>query len=156
PRPILMAIIGLMTATTACQFDSHDYLARNNSEDPTQMTFLSMFRMADLRMHGRPAVAPEQSEQLKTNLEQIHQRQDDPSGLALQAAVQTGVTAMLAGDFQHALTSFTQAQLLPLVPKFPFLTRKALVQSALIHACVGNAGSAVSLLDRADRVPRTS
>jgi len=156
PRPILKAIIGLMTATTAGQFDSHHYLTTINSEDPTQMFLLSMFRMADLRMHGRPAEALEQSEQLKTYLEQMHLREDDPIGLALQAAVETGVTAMLAGDFQHALTSFTQAQLLPLVPKFPFLTRKALVQSALIHACVGNAGSAVSLLDRADRVPRTS
>src|SRR5699024_9958716 len=63
---------------------------------------------------------------------------------------------MLAGDFQHALTSFTQAQLLTLVPNFPFLARNALVHSAIIHACVGNAGSAGSLVDHAVRVPLVS
>src|SRR5699024_5260113 len=32
PRPILKAIIGLMTATTAGQLDSHHYLTTINSE----------------------------------------------------------------------------------------------------------------------------
>ena len=156
PRPVLESIVRLMTATRVGQFDSHHYVATVDGEDPHQMFLLSMFRMADLRLHGQPVEALEHSELLNVYLKQMNLGDDDPIGLALQAAVETGITAMLAGDFQHALKSFTQAQLLPFVPKFPFLTRNALVQSALIHACVGNTGSAVSLLDRADQVPRTS
>ncbi len=156
PRPILKSIVRLMTATSSGKFDSHQYVATIDSKDPQQMFLLSMFRMADLRFHGRAVEALEQSKQLETYLDQMQLSENDPIGLALQAAVETGITATLAGDFQHALASFTQAQLLPFIPKFPFLTRNALVQAALIHACVGNAGSAVSLLNRADQIPRTS
>src|SRR5699024_3172360 len=112
------------------------------------MFLLSMLLMPDRRMDSRHIAALEASERMKTYLEPKRLREEGAIGLGFQASVETGVTAMLAGAFQHALSRFTQAQLLPLVLKFPFLTRKALVQSALIHACVGNAGSAVSLLDR--------
>src|SRR5699024_5907865 len=52
---ILKTIIRLMTVTTTGQFDSNHYLTTINSEDSSQMFLLSMFRMADLSMYGRPA-----------------------------------------------------------------------------------------------------
>src|SRR5699024_11978216 len=49
-----------------------------------------------------------------------------------------------------------QAQLHTPLPKFAFLTRDALIKSALLHASFGNTTSAVALLNRAEYVPRTS
>src|SRR5699024_11722465 len=54
------------------------------------------------------------------------------------------------------LAAFTQAQLHTPLPKFSFLTRDALIKSALLHASFGNTTSAVALLKGAEYVPRTS
>src|SRR5699024_8215339 len=63
---------------------------------------------------------------------------------------------MLAVDFTRAISAFTRAQIHPPLPKHAFLSRDALVKSALIHACFGNETTARALLQRAKTVPRTS
>lgn len=156
PGPLFEAAMGLLTATTAGQFDSHDYLTTLNPDDPHQMFMLSMFRMFDLRVHGHAVDALEQGDAMEKQLGTMRFLLAPQDGWELHTAVQIGVAAMLAGDFTRALTSFTRAQMLALVPKFSLITRDALVKSALIHACFGNATTAQSLLQRADRITRTS
>jgi len=154
--PILNAVTRLLTATSAGQFDDQGYLASVNSEDQHEMFMLSVFRMADLRLHGRSVEALEQAENLEGYLGEMRLLLDPQDGAELQTVVQIGICAMLAGDFTRALTSFTHAQMLSLIPRYAFLTRDALVKSAVIHACFGNSTTARSLLQRADKIARTS
>lgn len=78
------------------------------------------------------------------------------AGWKLHVPVQVGVSGILAGDFTCALTAFTEAQLHPPLPAFSFLSRDALVKTALIHAAFGNVTTAKAHLERADQLPRTS
>lgn len=50
--PILNAVMRLLTATSAGQFDDQGYLATVDSDDPHEMFVLSIFRMADLRLQA--------------------------------------------------------------------------------------------------------
>lgn len=153
--PILNAMMRLLTATSAGQFDDQGYLATVDSDDSYGMFVLSVFRMADLRLHGRSVEALEQAENLEEYLGKMRLLLDPQDGAELQTVAQIGTSAMLAGDFTRALTSFTHAQMLSLIPRFAFLTRDALVKSAVIHACFGNSTTARSLLQRAERIART-
>ena len=153
--PILNAVMRLLTATSAGQFDDQGYLATVDSDDPHEMFVLSIFRMADLRLHGRSVEALEQADNLEEYLGKMRLLLDPQDGAELHTVVQIGISAMLAGDFTRALTSFTHAQMLSLVPRYAFLTRDALVKSAVIHACFGNSTMARSLLQRAEKIPRT-
>ncbi len=154
--PLLKAVTSLLTATSVGQFDSQEYLATVDSDDPHEMFTLSIFRMADLRLHGRPVGALEQGDNLEEYLGKMRLLLDPQDGAELHTIVQIGISAMLAGDFTRALTSFTHAQMLSPIPRYAFLTRDALVKSAVIHACFGNSTTARSLLQRADKVFRTS
>lgn len=156
PALLFKAGMGILTASSAGQFDSHHYLSGLNSTDSHDMFMLSMFRMTDLRLHGHTVEALEQGDNLEKYLGNMGLLHDPQDGWELHTTVQIGITAMMAGDFTRALTAFTRAQMLALVPKYAFLTRDALVKSALIHACFGNATTARSLLLRADRITRTS
>src|SRR5699024_8743494 len=115
-----------------------------------------MFRMSDFRVHGMISRALGQADVIEAYLSDIRLSLNPRGGWLLQAPVQIGITAMLAGDFSRALTSLMHAQLRPANPKFVFLEREALVKSALIHATFGNAATATGLLTRATQVPRTS
>src|SRR5699024_8105781 len=75
---------------------------------------------------------------------------------SLQTLVQVSVSSLLLPIFTRSLAAFTRAQLHTPLPKFAFLTRDALIKSALLHASFGNTTSAVALLNRAEYVPRTS
>lgn len=154
--PILKGLMGILTASSPGQFDDHSYLATLDMHDPYEMFMLSLFRMTDLRLHGRPVEAMEQAENLEAHLGKMRLLLDVQDGWELFTILQIGLSAMLAGDFTRALTAFTRAQMLPLVPKFAFLTREALVESAVIHACFGNSTTARSLLQRSEKIPRTS
>lgn len=154
--PILNGLARVLTATSAGQFDDQEYLASVNSADEHEMFMLSVFRMADLRLYGRSVEALEQAENLEGYLGKMRLLLDPQDGAELQTVVQIGICAMLAGDFTRALTSFTHAQMLSLIPRYAFLTRDALVKSAVIHACFGNSTTARSLLQRADKIAPTS
>lgn len=154
-KPILNAVMRLLTATSAGQFDEQEYLSTVDSDDPHEMFMLSIFRMADLRLHGRTVEALEQADNLEAYLGKMRLLLDPQDGAELQTVIQIGISAMLAGDFTRALTSFMHGQMLSLIPRYAFLTRDALVKSAVIHACFGNSTTARSLLQRAEKIART-
>lgn len=147
---------GLLNSSSTGRFDSPAFLASVNFEDPREVSVLSLLRMGDYRLNGRTTEALELSYDLDAQFGQRQPVFDVHNGWILQTTVQIGVTAMLAGDFTRALTYFTRAQMHAPVPKYAFLTRDALVKSALIHACFGNFTTARSLLERAKSIQRTS
>src|SRR5699024_9479270 len=136
--------------------ENPEYLATLNAGQHEQQLLFAMLRMANLRQHGQPIEALEQCRKMQQHLGMMEPILDSQRGWALHTSVQTGTTAMLAGDFTQALTAFTRAQLHPTVPKYALLSRDALIKSALIHVCCGNATTAKSFLQRAERVDRTS
>lgn len=156
PPQLLVAAHRILTASRADRIDSRDILSRIDSTDPHQMFILAMFRMHDLRMQGRAVEALAQAEIIEELLGKMRFVLDLRGGWRLQASIQIGISAMLAGDFTKALTIFTQVQLHPATPKYAYLTRDALVKSALIHACFGNVTSAKAFLERTKRIERTS
>lgn len=153
---MLQAGYALLMASAAGQFDNQAFLATLDTNNAAQMFLLAMFRMSDFRVHGRTLEALEQSENLEEYLGKMHPTADSHDGWALQTSVQTGISAMLAGDFTRALTAFTRAQMHPANYTYAFLTRDALVKAALIHAGFGNGQTARAMLARAEQVPRTS
>ena len=156
PSPFLKAAIRVFTEDNPGTLDCRSLLAEIRLNDPREMFVLSLMRMSDFRFKGRTREALEQSGEMEKHLGQMQPLLDSYDGWSLHTSVQVGISAMLAGDFTRALTNFTRAQMHVPVPKFAFLTRDALAKSALIHACFGNATTARSLVQRADRIPRTS
>lgn len=146
----------LLNGTAPGQLDSQAHFANSDPSDARHMFLLATLRMGDFRLHGRAHDAFQQGRTITQHLERIGPLVDSYKGAALVTYVQVGISAMLAGDFTAALAHFTQAQMHAPVRKYAFLTRDALAKSALIHACFGNATTARALLDRVDRVPRTS
>src|SRR5690625_2127399 len=137
-------------------FDLPEIIAAMDIADPQQMFFLTLFRMFESRLHGYPVDSLEQSEQLEKHLGKMRPFAYGQAGWGLHFPIQIGVSAMLAGDFTRALAAFTQAQLHPTMPKFSFLMRDAFVKSGLIHAAFGEIGTAQSLLERSEQIPRPS
>lgn len=156
PPLLLTAAHRILTASRADRIDSHELLSKIDTDDPQQMFVLAMFRMNDLRMQGRAVEALAQADVIEELLGKMRFVLDPRGGWRLQSSVQIGISAMLAGDFTKALTVFTQVQLHPATPKYAYLTRDALVKSALIHACFGNATTAKAFLERTKRIQRTS
>ena len=154
--PRMAAAYRILSAAQAGHPNTQALQDKLDMDDPQQMFVLSMFRMSDYRVHGMIHRALEQADMIDVYLAQMRPALTPRGGWLLQAPVQIGITAMLAGDFPRALTALMQAQLRPANPKFVFLEREALVKSALIHASFGNATTATGLLTRANQVPRTS
>lgn len=137
-------------------FEVQDVSSAFNLDDPRDVYLLTMLRLGIARSQGCTQRGLEQCDVLEQQLGPLQSLLDSYDSWVLHAAVQMGVTAMLAGHFTRALTNFTRAQLHVQVPKFAFFTRDALTKSALIHACFGNRTTARSLIHRADKIPRTS
>ena len=156
PPRLLIAGYRILRASRAERAESRKSLSDIDSEDPQQMFILAMFRMHDLRIQGRVVEALAQAATIEELLGKMRFVLDPHGGWRLQASLEIGISAMLAGDFTKALTIFTQAQLHPTTPKYSYLTRAVLVKSALIHACFGNVTSAKAFLERTKRVERTS
>lgn len=156
PSPFLKAALKVFSEDTPGTIDSPTVLSGIRLNEPRDMYVLSLLRVGDFRLKGRTRDALQQSFEMEKHLGRMQPLLDSHDGWTLNTAVQVGVSAMLAGDFTRALTNFTRAQMHVPVPKFAFLTRDALAKSALIHACFGNATTAKSLIQRADRISRTS
>src|SRR5690606_4149086 len=154
--PFLKIALRIFTDDTPGALDCPQFLSSVNLQNPKEMFILSILRLADFRLKGRTHDGLLQSLEMEKHVGRMQPLLDSYHGGALHTSVQTGVSAMLAGDFTRALTNFTRAQMHVPVPKFSFLTRDALVKSALIHACFGNASTAQSLLHRSNRVPKTT
>lgn len=154
--PFLTAVHKALVSNEPGTPDAPETLAHVDFANPLEKYMLALLRMSDFRLKGHTRDGLEQSFELEHNLGLMQPLLDSRDGWTLQTAVQIGVSAMLAGNFTQALTHFTRAQMHVPVPKFAFLTRDALAKAALIHACFGNTTTARSLLQRSDRIPRTS
>ncbi|MGK0715826.1 LuxR C-terminal-related transcriptional regulator [Leucobacter sp. W1153] len=118
-------------------------------------TIMTVARMFELRLEGRPVAALHEVDEVHKLVGPIQPLFDARGGWALFGAVQRGVTAMLAGDFQAAVTSLTEAHRHPTVPSLAFLTRDACVKLALLEALYGDAKRARALLREAEGISRT-
>jgi hypothetical protein len=156
PPPFLAAAHAIMRASQAELNNTRALTETFDEDNHSQMFLLALFRMADFRMHGRIAEAVEQVDSAETHLAHPSFSPQERREWMLHAAVQIGITSVLAGDFTRALSSFMRAQMIPAAPPFTFLEREAIVKSALIHASFGNATTADGLLKRTGRVQRTS
>lgn len=156
PGFFLTSVHRAMTAAEPDVLFSPSVVAGAEKSEPAQQYFLAVFRMSAFRSNGIHREAVEQAETMRKHQGGLVSVFDRHNGWALHASVQLGISAMLAGDFHRAIAAFTEAQLHVEVPAFAFLTRDALVKSALIHASFGDPHQAEALLDRAEEVPRTS
>lgn len=154
--PLLAAAYKILTASAADLANTRELMESFDADDPRQMFVLSMFRMRDFRLHGMTVEAMEQADSAEHHIAQLRTGLDPRSGWLLDATLEIGVTAMLAGDFTRALSSLMKAQMYTTTTKFAFLERDAIVKSALIHACFGNATTAKGLIRRTKRYQRTS
>src|SRR5699024_9219752 len=145
-----------MMSQSSEHFDSPEFLAHFDVEDPNQMLLLAILRMIGLRIRGHTREALEQCDAMESHMGNMQPMFDAHDGGELQAAVQIGISGMVAGDFTRALAAFTRAQMHRPLTRYAFLSRDALVKSALIHACFGNKTTARALLQRAKATPRTS
>lgn len=155
-QPVLGALREMLTFSTSEDVDSSVFLTGIDFSDTQQVQLLTLIRAGSYRLTGRITEALDQLKQFDHQLGVMQPLIISPGGSELHVTVQIGVTAMLAGDFTQALASFTRAQMHSTIPKFAFLTRDALVKSALIHACFGNTTTAISLLKREQHIKRTS
>lgn len=111
--------------------------------------------MFQLRLQGRPVAALRAATELEQRVGGLRPLFDTSGGWALFSAVQQGITAMLAGDFSSALARFSQARFHVVIPSLTFLSRDALVKSAVLHAAYGDHRQARALLSEAESIART-
>lgn len=107
-----------------------------------------------LRLAGRSHEAPVLLDRLDKHSGAIAPIFSDSSGMGIVIPVQAGITAMLAGQVKRAADYFARAQMQPMVPGLPFLTRDAYAKEALVHAAFGRKSDAKRALSQADRIPR--
>jgi len=74
-------------------------------------------------------------------------------GWSTFVAVQSGITAMYAGDFRAAIIHFTRARAGMVDDELLFLRRDAIVKTALIEALYGDVARAEALLAEASTLP---
>lgn len=111
----------------------------------------ALFRLGEavnLRFQGDVLGSLALLEGLGTQLGPSRVAFDTHSGWGLMFSVQSGTTAMLAGDIRRALVELTAATLHPLVPGLSFLTREAQVKLALIQGTFGDDEAARRLLQQ--------
>lgn len=129
--------------------------ARSVGEPTDTPALMPLVRAFALRLQGRAPEALRLLDELGHQGEAMQVLVDKYRGWGLFASVQTGLTAMLAGDFVRAFAALTQARMHPLVPELAFLSRDACVKTALLEALYGDRTRAAGLLVEANRMPRT-
>ncbi|MFC5336898.1 helix-turn-helix transcriptional regulator [Leucobacter denitrificans] len=107
------------------------------------------------RLEGRPVAALEAGKAIDTHASVMTPIFDRTRGWSLFAAVQLGLTAMLAGDFNQALMRFKQARMSARSSALAFLARDACAKAAVIEAVYGDTERARTLLEEADGIART-
>src|SRR5699024_12506768 len=96
-------LLTLFPYPTLFRSDAYAFLSEVDSDDPQQMFILAMFRMHDLRIQGRVIEAFGQAEVIEGLLGKMRFVLDPHGGWRLQASLEIGVSAMLAGDFTQAI-----------------------------------------------------
>lgn len=115
----------------------------------------AMLSVMTLRLEGRPVEALQRISEVSDHFGVLQPVFDSIGGWGIFYSVQSGLTAMLAGDFRRAISFFVQARAHVFVPQLAFLTRDALVRHALIEATYGDRQRAQALLAEAEEIPRT-
>ncbi|GAA2045532.1 hypothetical protein GCM10009720_28010 [Yaniella flava] len=156
PGHFLTTVHAVMSNPDPDLLFSQDVVVGSEEYNPRQQYFLAVIRMSAFRSVGLHKDAVEQAEAMRLQQGRLVSVFDRHGGWALSTSVQLGISAMLAGNFHRAVAAFTEAQLHVEVPAFAFLTRDALVKSALIQASFGDPYQAETLLARAEDIPRTS
>lgn len=123
--------------------------------NPKLKLLLEMARMLDHRLQGRPTAALTPASDINDQLTKLQSIYDPSGGWDLMGYVQTGITAMLAGDNQRALLEFATAKMQAFVPSLAFLTRDAYIKAAIVHATYGDPQDARNLLEQSMTIPRT-
>lgn len=128
---------------------------RNQREFTGSKILMHIGQSVEMRMQGRAGEAFDFiSEKFNEsgNLEPVF---DTRNGLQLMLAVQTGITAMLAGKFVEALSYFALAQFHVVVPSLVCLSRDAFAKAAVLHATFGAPEEAIAALTRASQLQRS-
>lgn len=115
---------------------------------------LKLARAIELRMSGSVAEALELLDSIGA-VEPLQPVFDSRGGWDLMITVQHGVTAILAGRFDDALTILTRARFQAPFASLVCLSRDALVKTALLHAAFGDQREARIALDQASALPRS-
>ncbi|HUH52461.1 MAG TPA: response regulator transcription factor [Microbacteriaceae bacterium] len=108
-----------------------------------------------LRLSGRADLALQSLDELDKRPSTVQPFFNTNTALELMISVQSGITAMLAGEFRRALVYFTQAQLHVAVPTLKLLNRDAYVKAALVQVLFDDAEKARISLKHAASIPRT-
>lgn len=158
--PLTDALKYMMLALTAAESGDGptpgaDQFDAVQSHD-TGALFQSLGAMFALRLQGRPVEALKMSGALATQRAAFQPLFTAQGGLGLFGVLQTGLTAMLAGNFTLAEATLTEAQLHQPVQTLPFLTRDAHSKMAALHACFGDPAIARAELERSEKLPRTN
>lgn len=130
-------------------------IGRHDPRTSSRAVAVHLVLAVELRIQGRSAEALERALKAKRQAPPLQLLFDAHRSWPLFTAVQIGITAMLTGDFQLALRSFTEAQLQTHPSRYSFLARDALVRSALLQAAFGSTDEARRLLTRSERIPRS-
>lgn len=109
----------------------------------------------DLRMRGSVAEALELLDSIGA-VEPLRPVFDASGGWDLMITVQHGITAILAGRFDSALTILTRARFQAPFGSLVCLSRDALVKIALLQAAFGDQREARIALDHATALPRSN
>jgi len=107
-----------------------------------------------LRFSGHPVQALKLALAIEPPTSFTNQTFDRSQGYGLFATVQTGITAMYAGDFAAAIRKFTEARTMFVSDELRFLRRDAIVKTALIEVIYGDPQRAEALLTEADEIER--
>src|SRR5690625_1080595 len=110
--PQLATMHKILTSSQAELSNTEALVEALDADDHEHMFALAMFRMVDYRMHGRMVSALEQLESVEAHLTPMQTANQSRREWFLHAAIQIGITAMLAGDFTQDLASFMRAIML--------------------------------------------
>lgn len=115
----------------------------------------SLAALASKRLRGLAHRTRKELRRLDERVHLVDQLFGSADGWGLIIPVQSGITAMLSGDFARALKYYAQAQMQPLVHPLAFFTRDAYAKAALLHATFGDEREARTALEQAAKIPRT-
>ncbi|WP_167050623.1 LuxR C-terminal-related transcriptional regulator [Salinibacterium sp. ZJ77] len=122
---------------------------------PARRWMLALGTMISLRLRGRAHECRPYLDLLDPFMRLASPVINDGSGWDTLVPLQAGITSMLAGDYKRALDYLTLAQLQPVNPSLPMLTRDAYAKAAVVHALFGIPRRARLMLEYAEGVPRT-
>lgn len=125
------------------------------SGDAARRGMMSAMAILEARFRGELQLAMSLIGRLRADAPANSTLVDGSFGAASFAAVQTGITRMLAGDLRGALADFERAKWTDPPADLVFLIRDAHAKAALIHAVAGDPDQARRELDGAAGVART-